>query len=78
MTLSYMYISTDVLLKFRALTLFNLFCHHLQLAEVPGTARVNMQPAEHLCPSGFKVSGPPGPGVGGGSNLHQNLPWTGR
>jgi len=21
-----------------------------------------MQPAEHLCPSGFRVSGPPGPG----------------
>jgi len=36
-----------------------------------------MQPAEHLCPSGFRVSGPPGPGVGGGSNLHRNLPWTG-
>jgi len=51
----------------------------LLLAEVPGAARVNMQPAEHLCPSGFRVSGPPGPGVlGGVSNLHQNLPWTGR
>jgi len=40
-----------------------------------------MQPAKHLCPSGFRVSGPPGPGVGGegdGSNLHQNLPWTGK
>jgi len=24
-----------------------------------------MQLAEHLCPSGFRVSGPPGPGVEG-------------
>jgi len=30
----------------------------LQLAEGPGTARVNMQPAEHLYLSGFRVSGP--------------------
>jgi len=36
------------------------------LAEVPSAARINMQPAEHLCTSGFRVSGPPGPGVGGG------------
>jgi len=36
------------------------------LAEVLGTARVNMQPAEHLCPPGFRVSGHPGPGVGEG------------
>jgi len=49
------------------------------LAEVPGTAWVNMQPAEHLYSSGFRVSALLGPGVGGvgGSNLHQNLPWTG-
>jgi len=32
------------------------------LAEVTGAARVNMQFAEHLCPSGFRVSGPPGQG----------------
>jgi len=49
----------------------------LQLAEGPGTARVNMQPAEHLYPSGFRVSGPQVQGLEGeGSNLHQNLPWT--
>jgi len=56
-----------------------------KLAEVPGPARVNLQPAEHplLCkqfskmfPSAFSVLGPPGPGGRGGrgSNLHQNLP----
>jgi len=48
-----------------------------KLAEVPGAAQVNMQPAEHLCPC-FRVSTSPGPGVGGGmSNLHQNLFWAG-
>jgi len=41
-------------------------CFLTKLAEVPGAARVNMQPAEHLYPSGFRVSGPPGPGVGEG------------
>jgi len=61
-----------------------------QLAEVPSAARVNLQPAEHhwfckqfskMCPSAFRVSVPQGPDGGGGrgqgSNLHQNLPWTG-
>jgi len=39
---------------------------YIILAEVPGDARVNIQPAEQLCPSGFRVSGPPRPrGVGG-------------
>jgi len=57
------------------------------LAEVPGAARVNLQPVEHLlfcnqftnmCPSAFSILGPPGPrGRGWWSNLHQNLPWTG-
>jgi len=34
------------------------------LAEVPGAARVNLQPAEHLkiCPSAFKVSSRRGQG----------------
>jgi len=31
-----------------------------------------------MCPSAFRISSPPGPGWRGrGSNLHQNLPWTG-
>jgi len=37
-----------------------------------------------MFPSAFSVLGPPGPGpgpgsggTGWGSNLHQNLPWTG-
>jgi len=31
-----------------------------------------------MCLSALSVLGPPGPGPGGwGSNLHQNLPWTG-
>jgi len=31
-----------------------------------------------MCPSAFRVSSPLGPGEQGrGSNLHQNLPWTG-
>jgi len=51
---------------------------YFKLAEVPGAAWVNMQPAEHLCPSGFRDSGPQAQGWEGGSNLHQNLPWTGR
>jgi len=35
-----------------------------------------MQPAEHLCPSGFRVSGPPGPGGawGGGQTCIQTFP----
>jgi len=59
-----------------------------RLAEVPGTARVNLQPAEHLlfckqfsnmCPSAFRVSGTQVYGLKGlGSKLHQSLPWTGR
>jgi len=59
------------------------------IAEVPGAARVYLQPAEHhlffkqfskKCPSVFRVSGPQRPrwGRGQGSNLHQNLSWTGR
>jgi len=42
------------------------------LAEVPGAAWINMQPAEHLlfckkmCPWAYGVSSPPGPGRGGG------------
>jgi len=58
-----------------------------KLAEVPGAARVNYQPAERIlfckqfskmCPSTLSILAPPGPGEGGrrGSNLHQNLPWT--
>jgi len=42
-----------------------LFYYYI-LAEVPGAARINMQLAKHLCPSGFRVSDSPGPGVGGG------------
>jgi len=62
----------------------------LKLAEIPGAALVNLQPVEHLlfckqfsnmCPSAFSILGPPGPGGEGGrgqgSNMHQNLPWTG-
>jgi len=53
-----------------------------KLAEVPGAARVNLQPAGQLlfCKqfSAFSFLGPPGPGGRGQeSNQHQNLPWTG-
>jgi len=37
-----------------------------------------MQPAEHLCPSGFRVSGPPSRGGRRGVIPAQNLPWTGK
>jgi len=53
------------------------------LDEVPGSARVNLQPVEHLLfckqfskmfPSAFSILGPGGRGQE--SNLNQNLPWT--
>jgi len=57
------------------------------LAELPGATWVNLQPAEHLlfgkqfskiCPSAYSVLGHQVQGVRGrGSNLHQNVPWTG-
>jgi len=40
------------------------------LAEVPSAAWVNMQSAEHLC---LRVSGPPGPGMGGGGRVKHAL-----
>jgi len=42
--------------------------HPFILAEVPGAARVNLQPAEHLknASFSFRVSGPPGSDRGGG------------
>jgi len=62
---------------------WNLYAYlYSLLAEVLGTARVNLQPAEHIKNASFSFYGfkpPPGPGGRGqGSNLHQNLPWTGR
>jgi len=54
-------------------------------AEVPGAARINLRPAEHLlfckqfskmCPSAFRVSGPQGVSEQG-SKLHKNLLRTG-
>jgi len=60
------------------------FLYLYVLAEVPGAAQVDLQPAVHLLfciqfskmsPSAFSVIGPPGPGGRGpGSKLHQNLP----
>jgi len=50
------------------------------LAEVPGAARVNLKPAEHLllCKHFFGFQAPQAQmWEGWGSNLHQNLPWTG-
>jgi len=48
---------------------------------------LSLQPAKHILlhkefpkmsPSAFSILGPPGPGgQGRGSNLDQNLPWTG-
>jgi len=50
-------------------------------AEVPGAARVNLQPAEHLKKCVLQLLGfqaPEAQGVRGReSNLGQNLPWTG-
>jgi len=51
-----------------------------KLAEVPGAAWANLQPAEHLKNVFFSFNGfkPPRPrGEGAGSNLRQNFPWTG-
>jgi len=46
----------------------------LQLAEHP----LLCKQFSKMFPSAFSVLGPPGPGGRGqGSNLHQNLPWTG-
>jgi len=58
----------DLRLAFWNTVYENLF---FQLAEVPGAAWINLQPAEHLlfckqfsklCPSALSVLGPPGPG----------------
>jgi len=38
----------------------------IEQAEVPGAAWVNMQPAEHLCPSGFGFQAPQAQGWEGG------------
>jgi len=51
------------------------------LAEGPGAARVNLQPAEHLKKCALQLLGFQAPQVQGvrglGSKLDQNLPWTG-
>jgi len=52
------------------LTRSHKVCLYVQLAEVPGAASVNLQPAEHIffykefskmSPSAFSILGPPGP-----------------
>jgi len=53
----------------------------MTIAEVPGASRVDLQPADHLKKCvlqllGFQVNEAQGV-RGRGSNLDQNLPWTG-
>jgi len=55
----------------------NLFGINILIqAEVPGWTSFVFKQFSKMCPSAISILGPPGPG-GRGSNLHQNLPWTG-